>query len=161
MTPKAGSSADASRSPSGCPRPDPACNCTPSTTRNAAARPMKLHGSASRTAITKGSSPRRRMIGTARPSKARKALEAADDGFDATDDLDIARVDWRHRLILRLKPHPPGLPIEAFHRRFAIEHRDHDLAVFGAALRADQDQIPVEDGGIDHRVALNPKHEAV
>jgi hypothetical protein len=52
--------------------------------------------------MTNGSSPSRRIIGTARRSKARKSLEAADHGFDATDDLDIARVDWRHRAILRL-----------------------------------------------------------
>jgi hypothetical protein len=83
------------------------------------------------------------MIGTARVSNARKALEAADDGFDATDDLDIARVDWRHRLILRLEPHSPCLPVEAFHRRFALEHCDDDLAVLGGALRANQNEIAV------------------
>src|ERR1700729_1773336 len=97
ITPKAGSSAAARRSASGVPGGAPARNCTARSATNAAARPMKLQGSASRTATTKGSSPRRRMTGTARASNARKALEAADDGFDAADDLDIARVDWRHR----------------------------------------------------------------
>src|SRR5579871_3750502 len=127
----------------------------------AAASPMKLHGSASRTAATKGSSPRRRMTGTARASKARKALEPADDGLDATDDLDIARVDWRHRAILRLEPDAAGLAVEAFHRRLAVDHRDDDLAVLRGALRPNEDEIPVHDRSFDHRIALYAQHERI
>src|SRR5580704_6752350 len=161
MIPNEGSSAEASRNPSEGVCGTPVASCRIKITTKAAASPMKLQGSASRTAATNASSPTHRIAGTARFSNDRKTLEAADDGFDATDDLDIARVDWRHRLILRLEPHPPCLTIEAFHRRFAVEHRDHDLAIFGAALRADQNQIPVENGGIHHRLSLNPKHDPV
>src|SRR5579863_2426621 len=154
MTPNAGSRADATLKPKLCPRKVPAASSWIKIPRKATAKPMKLQGSASRKDATNGSSPSRRMTGTARSSKARKSLEAADDGLDATDDLDIARVDWRHRAILRLEPDAAGLAVEAFHRRLAVDHRDDDLAVLRGALRPNEDQIPIHDRSLDHRIAL-------
>ena len=57
MTPNAGSSADASRSPSDGELGAPAASCTPKIAAKAPARAMKLQGSASRTAATNASSP--------------------------------------------------------------------------------------------------------
>src|ERR1700722_9382845 len=122
---------------------------------------MKLHGNASRNDAINGNSPRRRITGTARLSKAAKRLEAADDGFDATDDLDIARVDWRHCAILRLQADAPYLAIEALDRGLAIEHCDHNFAVLGASLGTNEDEIAVENRSLHHRIALDPQHERI
>src|SRR5580698_366741 len=151
ITPNAGRSAPATRSPSVCPASVPEASWTSTTTTNAPASPAKLHGRASRSATTNGNSPSRRMTGTARCSNAIKSLEAADDRFDPADDLDIARVDWRHRTILRLQTYAIGFAVEALDGCFAIEHRDDDFAIVRRGLRPNQDKVAVENGGVDHR----------
>src|SRR5579885_2125678 len=123
---------------------------SPMNASKPATRPAMLHGSASRTATSAAASP-----------NLRSALEFSDHSLHAAEDRDIARVDWRHRTILRLQPNAAVFLIKAFDRRFALDHRDHDLPVVGRFLRPYDDQIAVEDRGIDHRVALHAQHEAV
>ena len=77
MMPKAGSSAPATRNPSEAETNGPGTRTKNSSTTNAATRPPKLHGSASRVAARNGSSENRAMRA--------KRLEAADDGFDAAE----------------------------------------------------------------------------
>src|SRR5438270_683148 len=120
MIPKAGNSASARRFTKALPSDVAGGWTVTMKTIKAATRPMKLHGSDSRTASIAGASPKRRSGGTIRRSK--KRLKLSDDGLDASDDLDIGSVDWLHRLILRLKPDAPGFFIEALHRRFTVEH---------------------------------------
>src|SRR5580658_2972590 len=161
MTPNAGNNADATRKPSVSPRKVPPSSSAIKIPRKATARPMKLQGNASRNDAINGNSPRRRITGTARRSKAAKSLEAADDGFDATDDLDIARVDWRHCAILRLQTDTPRLTVEALDRGLAVEHCDDDFAIFGASLGTNDDQIAIENRSLHHRIALHAQHERV
>src|ERR1700677_428315 len=145
ITPNAGNSADATRKPSVSPGKVLPASSVIKIPRKAAARPMKLHGNASRNDAINGNSPRRRITGTARHSKAAKSLEAADDRFDATDDLDIARVDWRHCAILRLQADAPDLTIEPLDGGLAVEHRDDDFTIFSASLGTNDDEITVEN----------------
>ena len=136
------------------------------TTRPASAtsNPPKPIGSDSRRPSTAGAVPKRRANGATRSSSQlnRSTMggsESSDDCLDSSDDRDIVDVDWLHGTILRLQPDPAGLAIERLNRRFTIDHRDDDLSVLRGRLRLDDDQIAVEDRGIDHRVALDAQHE--
>jgi hypothetical protein len=44
-------------------------------------------------------------------------------------------------------------------RLLTIDHRRHDVTFGGVGLATDDDQVAIEDAGVDHRVALDPKHE--
>src|SRR6185437_3681017 len=103
MTPNPGKNAAVRRSANGTPASAPEIERVVNTATKPAARPAKLHGSASRTAATNGSSPSACIRGAIRASK-NSRLKAANDGLHPSDDLDIARVDWRHVAILRLQP---------------------------------------------------------
>src|SRR5579884_3647762 len=140
-----------------------------SSAMSASSATTKATGSDSCRARTAGASEKRCAAGaTARSSRATRpsppgmtrTSEPADDRLDAPDDRDIVGVDWRHRGVLRLQADPPALAVEALDGRLAVDHCDHDLAVVGARRRLDQDEVPVEDRGVDHRVALDPEHEA-
>ena len=47
------------------------------------------------------------------------------------------------------------------HRRLAVDHGCHELAIAGLVLRADDNVVPVEDARIDHRLAAHLKHEQI
>src|SRR5579872_6455541 len=157
MTPNAGRYACARRSANACP------GVAGKSATIATMSALNDNGSASRTARRYGRFAKRRTCGTTRRSNhvAIGFLESADDGFNAADDLDIARVDWRHAAILRLQPNATRLAIEALHGRFALDHRHHDLAVACGTLRPHEDEIAVENRRVDHRISLNAQHERI
>src|SRR5690348_4882856 len=76
----------------------------------------------------------------------------------------MRRVDRLERVVLRLQADPPVLAEEPLDRRlvgnlvFARQRRD-DVAVARILLAPHDDVVPVEDPGVDHRVAAHPEDE--
>src|ERR1700704_5326433 len=49
--------------------------------------------------------------------------------------------------------------LESLHRGVTVDEGDHDGAVAGFLLWADQDEVAVEDAGVDHAVAAHMEEE--
>ena len=68
-----------------------------------------------------------------------------------------------HRFVRRLQPNPPvALAIKLLDRGGrAVDESNHHLPVVGGVLLVDDDEIPVADLLVDHRVSANPQDEVV
>src|SRR5712691_1703250 len=107
---------------------------------------------------------RDRAPGTRRMSTGEPSSKAPEYPGDLAENRDVRCVDRLERVVLRLQPHALVLAEEARHRRlvrrFVVsDERDHDLAVPSVLLLTDDDDVAVEDAGIDHRVALDAQQE--
>src|SRR6476469_9376728 len=80
-------------------------------------------------------------------------------------DFDIVGpgVNWLHGDIGRLESHAIVLVIELLERRFlfVLEPNGNGVAVFTGLLMAEQDDIPIVDERIDHRMSLDSQCEEI
>ena len=80
----------------------------------------------------------------------RRNLEPSHKGDDFAENRGIACIDRFHRVVFRLKANATALFIKRLHRCFIVDHGDHDLSVHSVRLLAHNDEITVEDTGVDH-----------
>ena len=77
----------------------------------------------------------------------------------------MLRVEGLERAVLGLEADAAvALAVERLHGRLVgrlvfADERDHDVADAGVVLAADDDDVAVEDAGLDHRVAGDAKQE--
>src|SRR5215831_881907 len=117
---------------------------------------------------------RRLPLGARRQSAAARgrALTALGTRSDATDEpYDLAENpevlltfpdhDGRHGRMLR--PQQNGMPFarEPLDRRLTVDERDDDVARMGMVLAAHQDEVPLDDVGVDHAFPAHPEAEHV
>src|SRR5215470_11855793 len=83
---------------------------------------------------------------------------------DLAEDLDVLSVDRLERGVLGLQPDAAALAEEPLHRRLVRRlvvagERDDDLAVPRVLSTPHDDDVAVEDAGLDHRLALDAQQE--
>src|SRR5918995_1493792 len=93
-----------------------------------------------------------------------RSLQGPEDADDLAEDADVAGVDRLERRVLGLETDPVGLAVEGLDRRLVRRlvvagERDHDLAVPRRVLAAHDDDVAIEDPGLDHRVAADAQEE--
>src|SRR3712207_282306 len=81
------------------------------------------------------------------------ASHGAEEADDLAEHLHVARADRLHRAVLRLQPDVVGLTEVALHGGLLTDQGDDDLAVGRGVLLAHDDEVPLEDPRVDHRVA--------
>src|SRR5688500_7957023 len=94
----------------------------------------------------------------------RRSSETPEDSRDLAEDLDVVGVDRLEKLVLGLEANTAGLAVERLHRRLVgrlvvARERDHDLAVASLLGTLDDEDVAVEDAGVDHGLALDPEQE--
>src|SRR4029079_2417700 len=136
--------------------------------------PGHIAGSRSRRRGAAGT-PRRRGTPGWRDGGSRPAPGRASDGAplgsqraehprDLAEDLDVVGVDRLVGLVLGLQTNTTRVAEEALHSclvgRFVFpDQGNHDLAVAGVLLAADDDVVALEDAGVLHRVAADAEEE--
>ena len=89
---------------------------------------------------------------SANPSK--DADDLSEDGGIVTEDGLVGRV-------VRHEPHVTVAPLEGLDGGFTVDHRGDDIPVVTRRLAANNHEVPVANGRVNHRVADHREHEQV
>src|SRR5690348_2172839 len=85
--------------------------------------------------------------------------DAAQDRDDDAQDGRLVAVDDLVLRITRFEQHMAVAAPVDLHRGLAVDHRGDDLAGMGLLLLADDHDVTITDGRVDHRVAAYPQRE--
>src|SRR5436305_636965 len=85
--------------------------------------------------------------------------EQTDHAADDADQADVVGHDRLEGRVLGNQLDVAVAALEALDRGVAVDHGDDDRAVGRLLLRPDEDHVAVEDAGVDHAFAPNPKQE--
>src|SRR5690349_9165577 len=82
----------------------------------------------------------------------------ADETDDFAQHLEVA-LDGAVPGVGRLEGPGARAFLQALDHPFLVDQGDDDLSILGEGLTADLDQVPFQNPGSDHAVALDPKDE--
>lgn len=85
----------------------------------------------------------------------------AKHGDDFAHDLRVRAIDGRIGGVVRDEPHMPLFFAECFHGGFVVKQGCDNVPVFRGLLFTHYDEIAVADGGVDHGIPVDFKHEQI